>query len=141
MNFRGIPDDVKISNPYLLEKVTVTVQYTFEISESVSKVFAKDEAKPYPMEKLRNIGICDSWMCNDRNVVVFASDDENLKEAIEIRKNQFTEAHLILYRPTRQLHNDFGQYPSRGSFSSDVCVRKTDCWKSEQAIQSFSLLA
>ena len=123
MNLHGLPDDVKRSRLYLLEGITAAVQDTFEISESISKVFSKDEVKPYLMEQLLSKGISASWMCNGRSVVVFASDNENLEDAIRVLKNEVVEAHL-------NLELRISVSPLRGRVSSDVYVRKTDYWKS-----------
>jgi len=97
VNLRGTPDEVKKAKLFIWKKVTAAVQGSFDISESIGRVFAKDEAKSYLMDQLLNRGIISAtWMCNDRSIVVYVLDEEDVKEAVDVLKNAVVERCLRL---------------------------------------------
>ena len=103
VNLCGMPEVVKKARLFMLERVAVAAQDSFEISEPTSRVFAKGEAKPYLMEQLHSKGISASWTCNDRSVVVYAFDNKNVKEAVEILKEEVVEVHIQLSKSSEAL--------------------------------------
>lgn len=123
VNLGCVPDGVNRRKLCLLDKFTLSVgvRQMFQISESTSKLFGKDESKTYLMEQLRNKDTCATWMCIGRNIVVFASDDKNLKKAIEVMKSEVVETHLNLGEVYIYIQDDVCQSPLWKYFIRCLC--------------------
>lgn len=96
VNLCGLADVVKKARLFILEKVTAAAEFSYEISESISRVFAKDEARPYLREQLLLRGISATWICKNRSVIVYTLDDKHLKGSVRVLKNAVVEQRLHL---------------------------------------------
>lgn len=96
VNLFGTRDVLKRTRLYILEKISASVEDSFEISESKSRLFANHHMKNQVMELFRKADICASWLYIDKRVTVFALDYCTLKEAVEVLKNEVVETRLPL---------------------------------------------